>query len=100
MYLKEIHDLLYKKLPNGRYRKTITKETIEHLPVDPLVIAVWYMDDGSIRNDCYVGPLAERSSTREPRLASSEASREYRKNFNSRFYIRREWASLRLFTKI
>jgi hypothetical protein len=66
-YLKEIHDFLYKKLPNGkrRYRKTITKETIENLPVDPLVVAVWYMDDGSIRNDCYAGKIASQGFTKE-----------------------------------
>jgi hypothetical protein len=67
-YLKEIHDFLYKKLPNGRYRKTITRETIEKIPVDPLVVAVWYMDDGSIRNDCYAGKIASQGFTKDPQL--------------------------------
>jgi len=78
MYLKEIHDLLYKKLPNGRYRRTITKETIDHLPVDPLVIAVWYMDDGSIRNDCYAGKISTQGFTYE----ENELLCDYLRKFN------------------
>lgn len=76
--LKEIHDLFYKELPNGKYRKTITRETIDKLPVDPLVVAVWYMDDGSIRDDCYAGKIASQGFTQE----ENELLCEYLRKFN------------------
>jgi len=77
-YLKEIYDLLYKILPNGRYKRTITKETIEQLPVDPLIVAVWFMDDGSIRNDCYAGKISTQGFTYE----ENELLCDYLRKFN------------------
>jgi hypothetical protein len=38
--------------------KTITPELIDKLPMDPTVLAVLFMEDGSIRNDCYSGKIA------------------------------------------
>lgn len=38
-----------------RYVKTITESLLDFLPVDPLLLAVWYLDDGSARNDSYAG---------------------------------------------
>lgn len=76
VYLKEIHELLYRK-ENSRYRKTITPEVIDKLPVDPLVVAVWYLDDGSIRNDCYAGKIASQGFTKE----ENELLCEYLKKF-------------------
>ncbi len=78
IYLKEIHELLYKKQPNGKFRKTITKETIDNLPLDPMIIAVWYLDDGSIRNDCYAGKIASQGFTKE----ENELLCEYLQKFN------------------
>jgi len=75
---QEIYELMYKKLPNGRYRKTITQEFIDKLPVDPLVVAVWYLDDGSIRNDCYAGKIASQGFTKE----ENELLCDYLRKFN------------------
>ena len=64
-YLKEIFHLFYKEQPNDndndKYRKTITPELIEKLPMNPLVLAVFFMDDGSVRSDSYAGKLATQS---------------------------------------
>lgn len=57
-FLKEFFELFYKQLPTGNFVKTITPELIEKLPLDPILLAVWFMDDGSARNDCYAGNLA------------------------------------------
>lgn len=40
-----------------KYRKSITQDLIDWLPVDPLLLAVWYMDDGTSRDDCFAGRL-------------------------------------------
>lgn len=45
-------------MENQKYRKSITKETIEKLPISNVILAVWYMDDGSARNDCFAGRIA------------------------------------------
>lgn len=65
-YLKEYYYLFYKPsittLPTGEEKvifiKQITPELIEKLPMDPILLAVWFMDDGSVRNDCYAGNIA------------------------------------------
>lgn len=62
-YLKNYFDLLYKPSTNNstgeiRWIKTITKELIEKYPLDGVLLAVWFMDDGSVRDDCYSGKLA------------------------------------------
>ncbi len=64
-WLKEIFDLFYKKTELNSYRKTITPELIEALPKDPLLLAVFFMDDGSVRNDCYAGKLATQGFSKE-----------------------------------
>lgn len=63
LYLEKYHSLFYipEKKENSekiRYCKKITPKLIDSLPTDPLVIATFYMDDGSVRNDCYAGKLA------------------------------------------
>ena len=62
LYLKQIYDVFYKKttLSDGTVKdiKTITPELLDFLPVDPMVLAVLFMDDGSARNDCYAGRIA------------------------------------------
>jgi hypothetical protein len=60
-YLKDSFELFYKQSPTGKFVKTITPELIEKMPMDPLLLSVWYMDDGSARNDCYAGNLATHS---------------------------------------
>lgn len=63
-YLKDYFSLFYKELPGGlgkggsSYVKKITPELIDQLPMQPEVLAVWFMDSGSVRNDCYAGSLA------------------------------------------
>ena len=57
-YLKEYYDLFYKPNLENKFVKTITPEFIEKLPMDPIVLAVWFMDDGSVRDDCYAGNIA------------------------------------------
>jgi len=60
LYLKDLYDLFYKQdLQNrNRFIKTITPELILQLPMNPIVLAVLFMDDGSVRNDCYAGKIA------------------------------------------
>jgi hypothetical protein len=58
LYLKELYDLYYEKKSDGKYVKTITQQLIDSLPMDPIVLAVLFMDDGSVRNDCYAGKIA------------------------------------------
>jgi hypothetical protein len=67
-YLKEYFELFYKQSETGRFVKKITPELIEKLPMDPLLLGVWYMDDGSARNDCYAGNLATQSFSLEENL--------------------------------
>lgn len=62
--LEEMHQLYYKK-HGERYKKVITSELIDQLSLDPIVLAVWYMDDGSIRNDCYSGKIATQGFSLE-----------------------------------
>ena len=65
-----IHQLFYAeqgltKSGNPKYVKLITRELIDKLPMDPLVLAVFYMDDGSVRNDCNSGKLATQGFSLE-----------------------------------
>lgn len=57
-WLEEIYSLFYKERENGRFVKIITNELIDKLPMIPMLLAVFFMDDGSVRNDCYAGKLA------------------------------------------
>lgn len=67
-YLKEYSELFYKQSEKNRFVKKITPELIEKMPMDPLLLGVWYMDDGSARNDCYAGNLATQSFSLEENL--------------------------------
>ena len=61
-YLDTLYNLFYQQVPGEeRYVKTITKKTIEAFPKNPYLLAVWYMDDGSRRRDCYAGKLYTQS---------------------------------------
>nr|ALO21702.1 putative LAGLIDADG homing endonuclease [Stephanosphaera pluvialis] len=64
LWLAPIHSLYY-ELAESKYVKKITQALIDSLPMDPMVLAIWFMDDGSIRNDCYAGKLATQGFTRE-----------------------------------
>lgn len=64
-YLKDYFELFYKQSPKKNFVKTITPELIEKMPMDPILLAVWFMDDGSTRNDCYAGQLATQSFSLE-----------------------------------
>jgi hypothetical protein len=89
-WLKEFHDLFYaerssdlsaeisgtirdkeddmgkdKKGEKKKYVKTITQKLIDSLPMDPMVLAVLFMDDGSVRDDCFAGKLATQGFTKE-----------------------------------
>lgn len=62
-YLKEFFDLFYKPSTNNsngevQWLKKITSELLEKYPLDSIILSVWFMDDGSVRNDCYSGKLA------------------------------------------
>lgn len=69
----EMHKMLYepnlaKTKPSraiSNYTKVIRPELIERLPMDPLVLASWYMDDGNARGDCDAGKLATQGFTLE-----------------------------------
>jgi len=70
---KSIHSLFYQlqkvKEKSGtekeKYVKVITRQLIDNLPTNPLVLATFYMDDGSVRNDCYAGKLATQGFSQE-----------------------------------
>lgn len=64
-YLAEIHALFYKQNDEGKYVKRVTPELIEKLPMNPLLLTTWFLDDGSVRNDCYAGKLAIQGFTKE-----------------------------------
>ena len=77
LYLKKYHDLFYEpyvwsskdeaqtQKTKIRYRKKITAKLIEHLPTNPILLAVWFMDDGSRRRECFAGRLATQGFTKE-----------------------------------
>lgn len=56
-WLKGIYDLFYKE-KDDRLQKVVTREFIDSLPMDASLLAVFFMDDGSVRNDCYSGKIA------------------------------------------
>ncbi len=59
--LSHYHNLFYEQV-NGRYQKIIRPELALYL-TDPLSLAIWWMDDGSARTDCYAGRFATQSYT-------------------------------------
>lgn len=82
-YLKKYHDLFYqeyswkplnkeeltkKNKVKIRYKKTITKELIDFLPKDPLILAVWFMDDGHCRTDSFSGKLGTYAFSKDEQL--------------------------------
>jgi len=64
-YLKPFQDAFYKLEANGRYKKLLTRELLEGLPLNPYILAVLFMDDGSVRNDCFSAKLAFHGFTKE-----------------------------------
>lgn len=63
VYLAEFHELFYeyRKAPTGEktvYVKRVTQKLVDNLPIHPTVLATFFMDDGSVRNDCYAGKIA------------------------------------------
>jgi hypothetical protein len=70
-YLKSYHELFYKPVEklgkNGNKKvifvKTITEKLINLLPMHPMVLATFFMDDGSVRDDCYAGKIATQGFT-------------------------------------
>jgi hypothetical protein len=66
LWLKEIHELFYKfNHETNRYVKTITPECVEKLPKSNILVAVWFLDDGSIRKDCCAGKIATQGFSLE-----------------------------------
>lgn len=69
---QSIHELFYQPIEKSggkvKYVKTITEKLLSHLPVNDLVLAVWFMDDGSIREDCYAGKIATMCFSQEEQL--------------------------------
>lgn len=51
--------------PKVRYRKVIRQTLIEYLPRNPLVLAVWFLDDGSCRKDVFGGRIATQGFSKE-----------------------------------
>lgn len=66
-YLEEIHSLFYKPV-GDRFNKTITPELIAALPMNPLVLVAWFLDDGSVRDDAYSGKMATQGFTKTESL--------------------------------
>lgn len=55
--MKKYHELFYRETSLMRYRKVIT----DQITIDHISLAVWYMDDGSKRDDCDQCRLATHS---------------------------------------
>jgi len=64
-WLEEIYGLFYKETEKNKFVKTITPELIENLLMSPILLATFFMDDGSVRNDCYAGKLATQGFSKE-----------------------------------
>lgn len=73
-YMKSYHDLFYQpRVKNGiictnkngaiMYDKIITPATIASLGKNNLTVATLFMDDGSVRGDCYSGRIATQGFT-------------------------------------
>lgn len=69
--LLKYHDLFYTavKVPKlkkiqFKYRKSIKVQLLDFLK-DPLSLAIWWLDDGNIRTDCFAGRLATQCYTLE-----------------------------------
>lgn len=63
LYLAKYHELFYKEeflkgSDKTVYVKRVTKKLFDNLPTHPLVLATFFMDDGSVRDDCYAGKIA------------------------------------------
>ena len=61
---KPLHEIIYQAVQTSnkvKYVKTITQKLIDSLPTSNLLLAVWFMDDGNARNDCYAGRIAAMS---------------------------------------
>jgi len=68
-YLKRFHSLFYYPELNSEgkisYIKKITPELLAALPKNPALLAILFLDDGSIRNDAYSGKLAFQGFSKE-----------------------------------
>lgn len=62
LYLEPYHKLFYteKERNKGELRptKVITRNLIDYLPMNPITLATFFMDDGSVRHDCAGAKLA------------------------------------------
>lgn len=65
LYLKPYFHLFYKLNEKGKYKKTITPELVYSLPMNPYVLAMFFLDDGSVRNDCAAGKIATMGFSKE-----------------------------------
>ena len=69
--MQSFHELFYEPVEkvdkNGnkkvKYVKKITQKLIQSLPMHPMVLATFFMDDGSKRNECYSGKIATQGFT-------------------------------------
>ena len=68
-HLMEIYNLYYILQSDGSYKKHVPVSTIDKIPMNPLVLATLWMDDGSVRNDAYSGKLASQGFTLEDQKA-------------------------------
>lgn len=79
-WLRPIYERMYKKDEAGRMVKTISEELIKALPLTPLLLAVFYMDDGSIRDDCFAGKLATQGFSKHGNKLLKEFLAEFNVN--------------------
>jgi hypothetical protein len=94
LYLKKYHDLFYQPYvweplsqkgwddsclcfdlkdkettkPKIRYKKTITNALIDFLPKNPLILAVWFMDDGHCRTNAFSGKLGTYAFSKDEQM--------------------------------
>lgn len=85
-YLEKYHKLFYEPYfwksslcveeKKVRYRKVVNKTLIEFLPHNPLLLAVWFLDDGSCRKDVFSGRLATQGFSKEEQFLLQQYLKE------------------------
>ena len=80
---------MYDESQQVTYVKTITPNLLASLPKGPYILAVWFMDDGSIRNDAFAGRIATPSFTpQEHELLQAYFRDEYSFSVNTPWHIK------------
>lgn len=73
--LNTYHSLFYRRDVSGGYKKHVPAQ-LPQLLRDPLSLLVWYLDDGTLRNDCDSCRIATQGFSREEQELLSTVLRD------------------------